>query len=121
MLHHTLLRSLDAALHQLLGVEGTLHTRITWNPHSPWVDPSRKASLQALRAHALGLRSVWDARLAQPGEEEALLTTWKFRADGETQRVIDYIWCPWVWCRNVHFSLPLRRSAHKADVFIKQT
>jgi hypothetical protein len=46
-----------------------------------------------VRAHALGLRSVWDARLAEPGQEETLLTTWKFRADGEAQRVIDYIWC----------------------------
>lgn len=43
--------------------------------------------------HALGLRSLWDARLAEPGEEESLLTTWKFRANGESQRVIDYIWC----------------------------
>ena len=43
--------------------------------------------------HALGLRSLWDARLAEPGEEEALLTTWKFRANGESQRVIDYVWC----------------------------
>lgn len=52
----------------------------------------RQICLQALRGHALGLRSLWDAGLADPSLEEALLTTWKFRAEEESRRIIDYIW-----------------------------
>lgn len=50
------------------------------------------SACQALRGHTLGLRSLWDARLEVPALEEALLTTWKFRAEGESRRIIDYIW-----------------------------
>ena len=53
---------------------------------------------QVVARHPLGLRSLWDARIAEgdpPGDgtEEQLFTTWKIRPDGQARRVIDYIWC----------------------------
>ena len=45
--------------------------------------------MQALRQHSLALRSLWD--VAAPGELESF-TTWKFRADGESRRIIDHVW-----------------------------
>ena len=54
--------------------------------------------VQVVAQHPLGLRSLWDERIADAnplgGEvEEQLFTTWKIRTDGQAQRVIDYIWC----------------------------
>jgi hypothetical protein len=54
--------------------------------------------MQVVAQHPLGLQSLWDARLQDgnsfDGEAaERLFTTWKIRTEGQTQRVIDYIWC----------------------------
>ena len=57
-----------------------------------------KRAVQVVARHPLGLRSLWDERIADglapdgvTGEQ--LFTTWKIRTDGQSQRVIDYIWC----------------------------
>ena len=61
------------------------------------VEPVR-LRMQVVAQHPLGLQSLWDARLqdGNPSDGEAaecLFTTWKIRTEGQTQRVIDYIWC----------------------------
>ena len=53
--------------------------------------------MQVVARHPLKLRSLWDERPADgrspDGEaDEQLFTTWKIRTDGQSQRVIDYIW-----------------------------
>ncbi len=59
--------------------------------------PEALRRVQVVARHPLGLRSLWDERIADgnaPAEEteEQLFTTWKIRTDGQAQRVIDYIW-----------------------------
>ena len=54
--------------------------------------------MQVVARHPLGLRSLWDERIADGNSPEGetaeqLFTTWKIRTDGQAQRVIDYIWC----------------------------
>lgn len=49
-------------------------------------------NLQELRHHPLGLRCLWDQQPKESNKEQ-LVTTWKFRAEGESRRVIDFIWC----------------------------
>ena len=68
--------------------------------------------MQVVAQHPLGLQSLWDARLhngrSVGGEvEERLFTTWKIRTEGQTQRVIDYVWC-------VSSTLKLRWTIHAA-------
>ncbi len=60
--------------------------------------PMVRRYAQVVARHPLGLRSLWDERIADgdPSGGEAgeqLFTTWKIRTDGQAQRVIDYIWC----------------------------
>ena len=54
--------------------------------------------MQVVARHALELRSLWDERIADRPSldgkaDEQLFTTWKIRTDGQSRRVIDYIWC----------------------------
>ena len=47
---------------------------------------------RTVAGHSLGFESLWDREVSD-GQEEDLLSTFKFRSSGKAKRVIDYIWC----------------------------
>lgn len=49
------------------------------------------STCETVSGHNLGLESLWD-REVLAGQEEELLSTFKFRSSGMAKRVIDYIW-----------------------------
>ena len=96
------------------------------------------ACAQVVREHGLGLACTWDppgisgntfgngaapAGACEPGEE-APFTTWKFRPEGVSQGIIDFIWCALLarhrcWenlpltCPLPTLAQPAKRSAHQ--------
>ena len=49
------------------------------------------STCRLVAAHNLGFESIWDREVLE-GQEEDLLSTFKFRSSGKAKRVIDYIW-----------------------------
>ncbi len=55
--------------------------------------------MQVVRDHQLGLQCIWDAESPRNNScngaacpEQEPFTTWKFRSDGASKRIIDFIW-----------------------------
>lgn len=54
--------------------------------------------MQLIARDPLQLRSSWDSypkavHMSGGMQDHQPFSTWKFRSDGETKRIIDYIWC----------------------------